>query len=93
MKAKNSVLTKVLLITLTVTLFSLDLPQDWFKAGNKPDSYFMDIDKDVKRLGKDVYTIKSIDKNPCPTVSMSSWFLQARYNQSHENKESGRCPG
>jgi len=54
-------MTKLILVTLTVTLFSFDLPESWFKAGNKPDSYYMDIDNNVKRVDKGVFIIKSID--------------------------------
>lgn len=62
MTTTRRILTSVLLIALTVTLFSFDLPTGWFKAGSKPKSYDMGIDKGAGQDGKDVATIKSIDK-------------------------------
>ncbi len=56
------VLTSVLLIALTVTLISFDLPTGWFIAGSKPKSYDMGIDKGAGQDGKNVATIKSIEK-------------------------------
>ena len=61
MKNKN-LFTGVLLIAMTVTLFSFDLPTGWFKAGDKPSSYEMGLDKGAGRDGKNAATIKSIDK-------------------------------
>ncbi len=55
-------ITVVLLIIMTITLFSFDLPTAWFKAGNKPNSYDMGIDKGAGKDGKNAATIKSIDK-------------------------------
>ena len=52
----------VLLIAMTVTLFSFDLPTGWHKAGDKPGSYEMGIDKGAGKDGKNAATIKSIDK-------------------------------
>jgi len=61
MKNKN-LITGVLLILMTVTLFSFDLPTGWYKAGDKPRSYEMGIDKGAGKDGKNAATIKSIDK-------------------------------
>lgn len=52
----------VLFIGMTATLLSFELPEGWFKAGSKPTSYDMGIDKGAGKDGKDVATIKSIDK-------------------------------
>jgi hypothetical protein len=54
--------TGALFIVLASTLLSFVLPQGWFKAGSKPKSYDMGIDKGAGQNGKDVATIKSIDK-------------------------------
>ncbi len=62
MKTLKSILTTVLLIALTATLFSFDLPTGWFKAGSHPKSYDMGIDKGAGQDGKNAATIKSIDK-------------------------------
>jgi hypothetical protein len=55
-------LTGVLLIAMTVTLFSFDLPTGWFKAGSDPKSYDMGIDKGAGQDGKNAATIKSTAK-------------------------------
>lgn len=52
----------VLIVGIAITLFSFDLPTDWFKAGSKPKSYEMGIDKGAGQDGKNAATIKSIDK-------------------------------
>ncbi len=62
MMTTKKIISSVLLIGLTVTLFSFDLPEGWFKAGSKPKSYDMGIDKGAGQDGKNVATIKSIDK-------------------------------
>lgn len=55
------IITGVLLIAMSGTLFSFDLPTGWFKTGDKPDSYYMGIDKGAGKDGKNAATIKSID--------------------------------
>ena len=55
-------MTSVLFIAMTVTLLSFDLPTGWFKAGDKPNSYDMGIDKGAGQNGTNAATIKSIDK-------------------------------
>ncbi len=60
MKTKSLKLT--LLVGLTVMFLSFDIPSGWFKAGDKPDSYEMGIDKGAGQDGKNAATIKSIDK-------------------------------
>ena len=62
MTTTKNILTSVMLMGLTLTLFSFDLPEGWFKAGSKPKSYDMCIDKGAGQGGKNVATIKSIDK-------------------------------
>lgn len=60
--AAKKIFSIALLFSLTLTLFSFDLPEGWFKAGSKPGSYDMGIDKGAGQDGKNVATIKSIDK-------------------------------
>jgi hypothetical protein len=62
MTTARKIFFTAMLIGLTLTLFSFDLPEDWFKAGNKSKSYDMGIDKGAGQNGKNVATIKSIDK-------------------------------
>ncbi|HKR03040.1 MAG TPA: hypothetical protein VJY62_00285 [Bacteroidia bacterium] len=62
MKTAKRILTSVLIITLTAILFSFDLPAGWFKAGSKPKSYDMGVDKGAGEDGKNAATIKSIDE-------------------------------
>lgn len=59
MTTVKKLLTGVLLIATTVTLFSFDLPTGWFKAGSDPKSYDMGIDKGAGQDGKNAATIKS----------------------------------
>lgn len=58
------ILKSVLLVATTVALlsFDIDLPKDWFKAGDKPASYEMGIAKSAGQDGKNCATIRSIDK-------------------------------
>jgi hypothetical protein len=58
----KKLLTGVLLISLTITLFSFELPTGWFKAGSDPKSYDMGIDKGAGQDGKNAATIKSNTK-------------------------------
>jgi hypothetical protein len=58
----TKMLKGVLLVGTTVALLSFDLPTGWFKAGSKPDSYEMGVDKNAGQDGKNAATIKSIDK-------------------------------
>jgi len=51
-----------ILIALSCTLLSYDLPKDWFKAGSEPDKYEMGIDKGAGINGKNVATIRSTSK-------------------------------
>jgi hypothetical protein len=55
-------ITAVLPFAITVILFSFDLPTGWFKAGTKPNSYDMGIDKGAGQDGKNAATIKSIEQ-------------------------------
>lgn len=52
----------MLLFGMTATLVFFELPEGWFKAGSKPKSYDMGIDKGAGPDGKNAATIKSIDK-------------------------------
>ena len=55
-------MTIVLLIAMTVTVLSFDLPKAWLKAGDKPNSYDMGIDKGAGQNGTNAATIQSRDK-------------------------------
>lgn len=59
---KNSMAKFLVLVLIACSLLSFDLPVDWFKAGNKPGSYEMGIDKGAGQDGKNAATIKSIDE-------------------------------
>ena len=61
MKAKISV-KLTLLCLVCISLFSFDLPKEWFKAGSAPDAYEMGIDKGAGPNGTNAATIKSIKK-------------------------------
>ena len=58
----KKILKSVLLIVITIALFSFNLPTGWLKLGSKPASYEMGIDKGTGQEGKNAATIKSIDK-------------------------------
>jgi len=58
----TTVFRVLLLVGLTVTFFSFDLPKGWFKAGSEPKSYEMGIDKGAGQDGKNAATIKSTVK-------------------------------
>ena len=62
MTTTKKILTSMLLIAMTVTLSSFDLPKGWGKAGSEPKSYDMGIDKGAGQDGKNAATIKSIEK-------------------------------
>jgi len=59
---KASILKNVLLFGTAIVLLSFDTPAGWFKAGSKPKSYEMGIDKGTGQDGKNAATIKSIEK-------------------------------
>ena len=59
---KRAIFKSALLVVTTVSLLSFDLPKDWFKAGDKPGSYDMGIEKGAGLDGKNAATIKSVDK-------------------------------
>lgn len=52
----------LLLLSATAFFLSFDLPVGWFKAGNKPNSYEMGIDKGSGQDGKNAATIKSVEE-------------------------------
>src|ERR1700761_2148068 len=56
---KKTIITSMLLLAVSVFLFSYDLPKGWFKAGSVPDKYDMGIDAGAGRGGKNAATIKS----------------------------------
>jgi len=58
---KANFLKSVLLVMTTLSLLSFDLPTNWFKAGDKPGSYEMGIDKGAGQNSKNAATIKSLD--------------------------------
>lgn len=58
----KKLLTGVLLLSITATLFSFDLPTGWLIAGSHPKSYDMGIDKGAGQNGKAAATIKSTAK-------------------------------
>jgi hypothetical protein len=59
---------KILLTTAVVGMLcsfitgTMELPKSWFKAGSKPESYDMGLDRAAYMTGKSSATIKSIDK-------------------------------
>jgi len=55
-------LKSILIVGTTLALLSFNLPTGWFKAGSKPQSYEMGIDKGAGQNSKNAATIKSIDK-------------------------------
>ncbi|MCW3121843.1 MAG: hypothetical protein JWQ38_1335 [Flavipsychrobacter sp.] len=55
------------------------LPDGWYKAGSKPKSYFMGIDKGAGKKGSDVMTIKSTDKLIDGFGTVMQTFLQEKY--------------
>ncbi len=61
MRTLKKNLTVLVLLLLTTTLYSFDLPTHWFKAGSNPNSYEMGLDTVAGMDGKAVSTIKSID--------------------------------
>lgn len=62
MVTAKKLLTVVLMIAITTTLFSFDLPTGWLRAGSHPKSYDMGIDKGAGQNGKAAATIKSTAK-------------------------------
>lgn len=52
----------LLIIVLSLSFFSFDLPAGWFKAGSQPKSYEMGIDKGAGMDGGNAATIRSIEK-------------------------------
>lgn len=58
----KKIFSSILLLATIAALLSFDLPESWFKAGSKPKSYEMGIDKGSAQGGKNAATIKSIDK-------------------------------
>lgn len=56
-------LKSILLAGTLFILFSFDLPTGWFKAGSKPQSYEMGVDKGAGQSGNNAATIQSKDSN------------------------------
>lgn len=71
----------MLLIGLTVTLFSFDLPipYGWFKSGDSPNSYEMGIEKGAGQEGKNAATIKSIDEKTDGFATLMQKCLPDKY--------------
>lgn len=59
---KTKFLKNALIVLLTVTLFSFDIPNGWHEAGSKPECYDMGLDIGAGQDGKNAATIKSITK-------------------------------
>jgi hypothetical protein len=62
METTKRIMMSLFFVAMALTLFSFDIPTGWFKAGNKPKSYDMGIDKGAGQNGTNAATIKSIDK-------------------------------
>ena len=60
MDTSKRIVIRMLLLVMTVALFSFDLPTGWFIAGSEPKSYDMGVDKGAGKDGKNAATIKSI---------------------------------
>jgi hypothetical protein len=58
----KKVLTNISFLSILFAFLSFDIPTGWKKAGDKPNSYEMGIDKGMGQDGKNAATIKSIDK-------------------------------
>lgn len=52
----------ILLAMSAIALLAFDTPTGWFRAGSKPNSYDMGVDKGAGQDGKNAATIRSIDK-------------------------------
>jgi hypothetical protein len=62
MTTQAGIMVRIWIVTAAMAmLVSFDLPEGWIKAGNKPDSYLMDMDDTLQREDHVVFTIKSID--------------------------------
>ncbi len=59
---KNQRINFITLILAVIIFSSYDLPEKWFKAGSKPKSYHMGIDKGAGYHGNNAATIKSNEK-------------------------------
>jgi len=62
MKQKILYLCSIVLVSVFLVSFSFDDAAGWFKAGSKPKSYDMGIDKGAGQTGNDCASIKSIEK-------------------------------
>lgn len=60
MAATKKCFNGMLLIAMTITLLSFDIPAGWFKAGSDPKNYDMGIDKGAGQDGGNAASIKSI---------------------------------
>lgn len=79
MKTLTINLTKVLSIVLAMALLSFVPQNTWFKAGTKPSSYYMGIDKETTRNGQNINTIKSIDEKIEGFGTMGQTLLADKY--------------
>lgn len=75
----KNILKSALLIATAVAFFSFDLPEGWFKAGDRPGSYDMGIDKGAGQDGKNAATIKSIDAKINGFGTLMQNCLPAKY--------------
>ena len=60
---KKNTITYFILIGLSLTLLSFEIPAGWSKAGSEPNSYDMGIEKGAGMNGKNAATVKSIANN------------------------------
>ncbi|QIL76181.1 hypothetical protein [Hymenobacter sp. HDW8] len=60
---KTVILRSCLLMAVTISLFSFEIPAGWFVAGSQPKKYEMGIEAGAGQTGKKAATIKSIDSN------------------------------
>ncbi len=79
MTTTKKVLASVLLIGMTVTLLSFDLPNGWIKAGDSPAKYEMGIEKEVGQNSKNAATIKSSEKKIDGFGTLKQTCLPGKY--------------
>ena len=76
---KANFLKSVLIIGTAFALLSFDQPSGWFKAGSKPQSYEMGIDRSAGKDSKNAGTIKSIENKIEGFGTLMQDFLPNKY--------------
>lgn len=78
-------LTNALLIGMILTFSSFEIPKGWVLTGNHNSKYQMGVDKGSGKDGKEVMTIKSVDKiddnkifGASATMSLPAQYLGKR---------------